>query len=34
MNTIIEETKVQSSVKATINSMADAALIGAGETQE
>jgi len=29
MNTIIEETKVQSSVKATINSMADAALVGA-----
>lgn len=29
MNTIVEETKVQSSIKATINSMADAALIGA-----
>lgn len=29
MNTIVEETKVQSSIKATLNSMADAALIGA-----
>ena len=29
MNTIVEETKVQKSVEATFNSMADAALIGA-----
>ncbi|MGH4141085.1 DAK2 domain-containing protein [Clostridium sp.] len=29
MNSIIEETKVEKSIKATINSMADAALIGA-----
>jgi DegV family protein with EDD domain len=29
MNSIIEETKVENSIKATINSMADAALIGA-----
>ncbi|MGK0466440.1 MAG: dihydroxyacetone kinase-like predicted kinase [Clostridium sp.] len=29
MNTIVEETKVQKSIEATFNSMADAALIGA-----
>ena len=29
MNTIIEETKVENSIKATFNSMADVALIGA-----